>query len=589
MSVHERLRVPIGTAPGWSTRPGSRKVLVVVHTVTTVTRLLDLLPLLESDPRVQLVFTRARTSNFREGVTEFLSDLGVTVAPWEQAVEEEFDLAIAASYGDDLHRIKAPVITFSHGAGYNKLEKPETGNRKPETGNRKPETGNRKPETGNRKPETVFGLSPGTLSREGTLVPQTLVLSHDEQLDRLADSYPDAVHSAVVAGDPTYDRILAGAPWRERYRDHLETGERSLILVSSTWGPTSLLGAHPEILTRLLAEAPTDEYRIALALHPNVWHGHGTWQIRSWLAEAERAGLRVLPDRQGWQAALVAADHIVGDHGSVTFYGAALGTHTVLGTFPHHEMATGSPIADFGHAATRLDPGLPLLPQITADSALHHPRRFADTTDLLTSVPGEAGRITRSLFYKLLDLPEPVQDVRITPPEPPVPFRRGWPDTADTTPLMATAEIEDGGVRVARHPAELVVGPGAGLPRAHVISHTDEPQPRWREATDIVVCGPDEGLPWPRLAQALAEHPRARFAVEAEGGACLVRARDGEQVRLVPGEEHRCDPVALASAYWRLAEGEDGIGSDDGARGSRFTVRLGERSVEVGAVPASAE
>ncbi|MCK9868181.1 hypothetical protein MRI28_00665 [Nocardiopsis dassonvillei] len=138
MSVEERLRVPIGAAPAWSTAPDSRRVLVVAHTVTALTRLLDILPLLESDPRVQVVFTRARTSNFREGVTEFLSDIGAVVAPWEQAVEEEFDLALSASYGDDLHRIKAPMVVFSHGAGYNKLVKPETGNRKPETGNRKP-------------------------------------------------------------------------------------------------------------------------------------------------------------------------------------------------------------------------------------------------------------------------------------------------------------------------------------------------------------------------------------------------------------------------------------------------------------------
>ncbi|WP_393916492.1 hypothetical protein [Halostreptopolyspora alba] len=154
MSLTERLSVPIGDAAAtWSTRPDCHRVLVVAHTVTSMTRLLDVLPVFESDFRVQLVFTRARTSHFREGVDDFLRDLGVVVAPWEQAIEERFDLAITASLGDDLHRIKAPLVVLSHGAGYNKLGKPETGNRKPETGNRKPETGNRKPETGNRKPE----------------------------------------------------------------------------------------------------------------------------------------------------------------------------------------------------------------------------------------------------------------------------------------------------------------------------------------------------------------------------------------------------------------------------------------------------
>ncbi|MBE2997768.1 hypothetical protein IDM40_03450 [Nocardiopsis sp. HNM0947] len=428
----------------------------------------------------------------------------------------------------------------------------------------------------------MFGLSRNTLARDGALIPQTLVLSHEEQLERLTASYPDAASSAVVAGDPTHDRIRAGLPWRERYRDHLETGDRSLILISSTWGPTSLLGSRPELLTRLLAEAPADEYRIAFALHPNVWHSHGTWQVRAWLAEAERAGLRVLPDRQGWQAALVAADHVVGDHGSVTFYGAALGTHTVLGTFPHHEMATGSPIADFGRAATQLDPGSPLLPQITADAQHHHPRRFSETTDLLTSVPGEAGRITRSLFYKLLDLPEPVHDVRITPPEPPVPYRRGWPDTADSAPLMCTAEVEEDVVRVARHPAELVVGTGLTVPRAHVVAHTDEPQLRWREATDIVVCGPDEGDPWPRLARTVAEHPRARLAVEAEGGDCLVHTREGARLRLSPDVPHRHDPALLASAFWRLTGPSHRDGAGRGVEEGRpFTVLVGGCSLPV--------
>ena len=134
MSVEERLRVPIGSAPNWSTYPDARRILVVAHTVTTLTRLLDVLPLFDSDPRIQLVFTRARTSNFREGVTEFLNDIGALVAPWEQALEEEFDLAIAASYGDDLHLINAPLIVFSHGAGYNKIGKAESGKRKAESG-----------------------------------------------------------------------------------------------------------------------------------------------------------------------------------------------------------------------------------------------------------------------------------------------------------------------------------------------------------------------------------------------------------------------------------------------------------------------
>lgn len=572
MSVEERLRVPIGSAPAWSTAPGSRRVLVVAHTVTALTRLLDILPLLESDPRVQVVFTRARTSNFREGVTEFLGDIGAVVAPWEQAVEEEFDLALSASYGDDLHRIKAPMVVFSHGAGYNKLAKPETAGA---------------PATElPHKDEAVFGLSRQTLLRDGALVPQTLVLSHAEQLDRLNAACPEAVGAALVAGDPTYDRVLAGLPWRERYRDHLETGRRRLVLISSTWGPTSLLGRWPDLPVRLVEELPVDEYRVALALHPNVWHGHGPWQVRAWLADAERAGLRVLPPRQGWQAALVAADHVVGDHGSVTFYGAALGTHTILGAFPHHEMASDSPIAAFGRTAALLRPDEPLLSQITEDAEKHTAERFAETTRMLTSVPGKSGALLRSAFYRILGLPEPVHEVRVTPPDPPVPHRRGWPDTADCAPLLATAEEEDGGIRVTRHPAEPAVTGRLSLRRPHTVTHADEPQTRWRDAADVVVCGPDRGDPWRRIGEALEAHPGARLAAAVDGGDCLVGDRATLRHRLSPEEGARdVDPALFASAFWRLRRDPRVHAAGTGpAEGLVFTVLVGDRAVRIRAV-----
>jgi hypothetical protein len=119
-----------------------RVVLVVVHTVTAATRLLDVLPAVSEDPRIQILFTTPGTSAFTHGVTEFLTDIGARVIPWAQAVATRFDLALAAGHGG-LHEISAPIMVMPHGAGYNKYRKPETGNRKPETGNRKPETGNR--------------------------------------------------------------------------------------------------------------------------------------------------------------------------------------------------------------------------------------------------------------------------------------------------------------------------------------------------------------------------------------------------------------------------------------------------------------
>lgn len=54
----EWLRVPIGPeAAAWVTRAPERLVLAVVHNVTSLTRLLDVVSVFESDQRLQVVFT----------------------------------------------------------------------------------------------------------------------------------------------------------------------------------------------------------------------------------------------------------------------------------------------------------------------------------------------------------------------------------------------------------------------------------------------------------------------------------------------------------------------------------------------------
>ncbi|MCP2339542.1 hypothetical protein [Actinomadura rupiterrae] len=128
-------RVPVGNGAGvWTTAPAAQTVLVVVHSVTSLGRLLDLLAVLEDDFRVQVVFARIPASAFDDGVDDFLRDIGARVIPWEQAVRESFDLALSASSSGDLHLVSAPLIVMPHGIGYNKYLKTENGKRKTENG-----------------------------------------------------------------------------------------------------------------------------------------------------------------------------------------------------------------------------------------------------------------------------------------------------------------------------------------------------------------------------------------------------------------------------------------------------------------------
>src|SRR2546423_13760116 len=108
MLAHEWLPVPIGIdGQRWVTRAGCRTVLVVVHTVTSGQRLLDVVEYVESDPRIQVVFTVAPDA-FNHPVSWDLHELGALVLPSQQAIRERFDVALCAAFGG-LRGLHAPL------------------------------------------------------------------------------------------------------------------------------------------------------------------------------------------------------------------------------------------------------------------------------------------------------------------------------------------------------------------------------------------------------------------------------------------------------------------------------------------------
>ncbi|MBB5808922.1 hypothetical protein F4560_008690 [Saccharothrix ecbatanensis] len=401
MSTTRWLGVPLGPeGPRWTTVAAERFVLVVVHTITAVNRFADILSVFDSDRRVQLVFTFPAASAVTADVEGYLAATGALVIPWDQAVSTKFHLALSVHNSGNLHEIDAPLIVLSHGMGYTK-----NSHRKPEAGSRKPEAGSRKPEAGSR---SVYGLSREWLIHSGDVVPSAIVLSHEEQCARLGESVPEALSAAVVAGDPCFDRLVASEQRRSGYRRVLGAGDDTTVVVlTSTWGDRSLLGTMPDLPGHLLAELPVDRYVVAAVLHPNVWFAHGPHQIRLWLGDCLRAGLRLIPPAEGWQQALIASDVVIGDHGAVTGYGAALGRPTLLASFPVPEVAAGSAIDALGRTAARLDRRGPFEAQIRTALTDTATDRWSQVRDLTTSVPGRSADLLRRVFYDLMRLPEP--------------------------------------------------------------------------------------------------------------------------------------------------------------------------------------
>ncbi|GHF28835.1 hypothetical protein GCM10018790_02860 [Kitasatospora xanthocidica] len=564
------VRVPVGPdAARWATRGRCRRVLLVVHNVTAATRLLDVLPLFRDDLRVQVLATCTGSSPFQSGVAELLASTGVPVLPWDQALTVPVDLAISASFGGQLDRIKGKLTVLSHGVGYNKRLA-------------KPEAGSRKPEAGSRKPEAVFGLGPEwILTAEGVPIADAMVFSHPEQIGRLAESCPAAVPTAVLAGDPCFDRILAARHHRDRYRRALgvRPGQR-LVLLNSTWNPTSLFGDSgpedvlPLLLPRLTSELPADEYRVAAVLHPNVWHGHGPGQIRLWLDRARRAGLALVDPLEGWRQALIAADVVLGDFGSVSYYAAACGTPVLLGATDPGALGAESPVAAFVRSAPRLDPYGALPPQLDKLLAEHLPLDGPAT--LTSSVPGRSAALLRGLFYRMIGITEPAAPAVLDPlPLPP------YEPPLRTAPLrVLTRTTADGTIAVLRF-AEPRYEPDDAEGESHLAVHEDTLDPGVLESADVILRygeadDPRFGSPHAWAAEVLDRYRSASLAVYVTGPReCEVLHRDGLRCRLT--SDTAGDPAVHASALLARLH----TGPAKAPAPSTLTVRTGTRLARV--------
>jgi hypothetical protein len=373
--------------------------------VTMGQRLADMLPLFETDQRVQVVFTAA-PHTFGNGVARLLHGLDGIVIPWEQATRTTFDLALAAGYSA-VHELHAPLIVVPHGAGRNKLVvRMDAGGAVAARG--------------------VWGLDPQNLIQDGRVVPDTIVLAHRADLAVLGRQCPEAVPAAEVVGDPCYDRLIVSKPLRPAYRRAMGiAGGARLVVTASTWGPQSLFGQFTDLHDRLLAELPQDRYRVSALLHPNVWYGHGPRQIRAWKGSAMRRGLGLVPPDSEWLSALLVADVVIGDAGSSTVYAAAAGVPVILGRLPDEGVAPGSPAALLAEAAPRLVPDRPIIGQVADAVARHSTELSRSVAERITSEPGQFSRNMRQLIYRKLGLTQPPSIPAMRPAGMPRLIRRG--------------------------------------------------------------------------------------------------------------------------------------------------------------------
>jgi hypothetical protein len=501
----------------WLTVGFERKVLVVIRTVTTLTRLLDVVSLFGADRRVQLVFTHdsARPAILGEGVPEFLQELRAPVIGWTVATKTRFDLAIAASENDALQELDAPILLVPHGIGYQKYYPGSA---------------------------VTSGMNPEKLLHQGEVVPAAIALSHTVQREQLAAACPEALGTARVVGDPCYDRMIVSRHRANRYRAALGTGTRVLVVICSTWGRDSLFGTHPELPEKLLAELPMDEYQVAVTLHPGVWAAHGQWQIHAWLDAAKQAGLVLVAPEKGWQATILAADCVISDEGSAALYAAAVDKPLLLASTGNATTVAESPLAALARTVPSLDFRHELRGQIDFVRRAYTLGDHEPVVKQAVDSPGQAAGLLGELLYRLLDLPLPAT----RPFFPPVPD----PSPPETQVSAYLAGIS--GDVLTRFPAGVHVT--TELEFRHIVAHADNAELRHLDGAAIVYTDDPD-----RLADLLTLWPSARLAAATAGNRCVIRLHDGTSVELSAPD---VDPLSLASlAYTKLAAHQEICGT----------------------------
>jgi hypothetical protein len=345
------------------------------------------------------------------------------------------------------------------------------------------------------------------------------------------------------------DRVLASRTHRDRYRAVMGTGGRRLIVLTSTWGPESLLERRPALFTDLATQLPCDAYQLAAIVHPNARSEIGPFDLSERLASALDAGLILAEPYEEWAALLVAADAVITDHGSTALYAAALDRPLIGACNGGAELLPGSPMARLLAASPHLEqPG-----DLEAAVAAHRAGSGPVLAESAFARQGHAVESLQAEVYRLLGLAPPAIPATALPLPPPV-------TTARPLSAFAVNSLVNGTeVRVERFPAH------TESPAHHLAAEYGAASERHIQSAGLIYRrasqGPaaPHGETWTEAAwttRILSDYPGCRTAaVILAPGLCAARTRTGLflTIRIEPCEDNdgrivHTDPAAVLSA-----------------------------------------
>ncbi len=515
-------------------------VLAVARNLVSAIRLLEVMPVFVDDPRVRIHWTIAPGSAYAAATDEYLARLGVRLIPWEEACAARYGLVVATSGNGELFRLTGPLLLLPHGAGFSKVVA-----------------------AGQAAPA---GLAPSQLVHDGRVIPRVVGLEHEDQHARLAAYCPEAADRGVVLGDPTRDRMSLGARLRGIYRQALAVPDQcALVVLSSTWGPGSLLDAVPDLPGRLAAALPFDEFRLAAVVHPNAAASLGAWEVGRLLSRSRAAGLHLIPPDR-WEGAILAADLVIGDQGSVSLYAAAAGTRVVLGAYDGDQIVDDSPMAALAAHIPRLDPSSDLNIQIRSGLAQDVRGQAYTQASEGNGVRGRSLDVTQRVAYELLGLPRPTRLPSVRAPEP-LESRQ----TACTAHLVLVTRAADADVDLELRrfapgiDPDLLTGYEAEEVCRHLAVSDSELDMSVRGNAEVLVLKPDAEVPETRNgaleAHLVREGGCLRVIGQAVGkGRCLAAVL-GLGMLGLEADERELDAAVLPSVFLAVISQEHGDGA----------------------------
>ncbi len=372
------------------TLPSERQIVLAGRTQQALARLhFDLAPLFAADPRIDYRYAIVPGSDHALPAKRFILKYDLPEVDWEDVTKSNTDLVITASPRGFIFDRGIPTVVIPHGAGHNRLLPDTSG---------------------------VAGLCREHLVSDSGAKPSFIALPGAVAYRQLRQECPEALDRADITGDVCWERFHISEDRRQHYRRALGVSDtQKLIVLASTWGRDSLVGRDHSAIPKLHEWLSDPETVVAFVPHPNIDSGNPPSTDHRYASHV-RNGLIMVPPEEGWRSLIVAADYIVGDHGSVTVYAAALGRPVAIGEFGFSEMPAEGALARLGRELPRLQwSERPSVERLTSQCERVDASVIGDIFDLSRDSPAQ---LIVERCYELLELSPTQASYPIAFPEP---------------------------------------------------------------------------------------------------------------------------------------------------------------------------